>query len=434
MNKHIFLLSTGLLLAGGALAQKDKLKDAAKELDKAILFQQTKKNADAVTSLKNAKEAIDAASENAETNTKAETWTTKAGIYMAMQQEEQLNQDKPYKTAIAALRKAFEIDKKLESDPKVVSLLANAVFYSFNDGIHVYNASQYADAFALFQQARQLAGPDKDKRFVLMPIIDTVRAQSSMFMAYTAYYDKKPDVAISELEEAKKSPYLANHTANMYLVLIQAYAQKGDKEKQLAAIKEARAKFPEDKNIEALELNYALQSGSQKEAIEKMEQAIAKNPSNPELYMNLGILYNTLAKPATGNPPANAQEYRDKAEAAYKKTVELSPENATYNFQLGTFYFNQAADLINAINQLGMSKEDEKKAAAMDKQKTQLFVRALPYLEKSRSILQPQKDSLKGEAFKTYVNTLTGLKEIYNRMDQEEKAGEVRKLLNELKK
>ena len=432
MNKKMLFLATGMMAASLSYAQKDKLKEAEKELKKAVESSRDKKAEDATAAYQKAKAAVDLAAANPETSNNAKTWFTKAGIYIGMQENEKLNADNPYREGIVALKKAFELDKKLSADQEAVSVTANGAYYSYNDGINVYNNSKFGEAYELFKAGSELLGADKDKRFILIPDVDTIRAKSRMFMGYTAFYDDKPAVAVPLLEEAKSSPYILN-SADVYMELSRAYEKLGNKEKQLATLKEGRQKFPDDKNLSAMEVNYALSSGNQSEAITKVEESIAKDPSNPDLQLNLGILYATLARPLGGAaPPANAKEYSDKAEAAYKKAVSLASDNAVYHYQLGAFYFNQAADLNTHMNNLGTGKEDQKKYNEMLKQRDVLFSQSLPSLEKAKELFGAKKNNLKGEEGKFYVNSLTALKEIYNRTDQTDKVAEVKKLLAEM--
>jgi hypothetical protein len=441
MNKKMLFLSAGIMMATVSFAQKDKLKEASKQLEKATTSAKDKP-AEAAEAFKKGKEAIDLAVTNPDTKDKAETWLTKAGIYIGMQEIPSLNADNPYREGVDALKKALALNKKLESDQQVINLLANGAFYSYNEGVNTYNKSKFPEAYVLFKQGQEILGPDKDKRFILMPVIDTIRAQSKMFMGLVSYYGSdngkdaaKLDEAISMLNTMKNSPYLSHdNLANVYIVLAQSYEKKGNKDLQLATIKEGKAKFPGDQNLDALEVNYALENGTQGEAIKKMEEAIAKNPSNPELQLNLGILYSTLAKPAGGAaPPANAAEYRANAESAYQKAMSMDPSNPSYSYQLGSFYFNQAADIITNMNNLGTSKEDQRKYNELDKQKSDLFAKALPLLEKAKMGFEA-KTKLTAEEQKSYYNCLTGLKEIYVRMDQTDKAAEIRTKLSTMTK
>jgi predicted Zn-dependent protease len=438
MNKTLVLLSAGLVIASGAFAQKDKLREAKKQLEKATT--EYKGKPEAAEAFTKAKEAVDAATANAETSENAETWITRAGIYIGMQDIASLNANQPYREGITALKKAFQLNKKLEMDMNAVNMTANAAFFAFNDGINLYNNNKYGEAYKTLEESVALMGNDKDKRFMLIPSLDTIRAQAIMFKGFNAYYDadgNKVNEAITNLSLVQKPPYsnylTKEHLANIYLVLAQSYAKQGNKEKQLAIIKEGRKLFPDDKNLNALDVNFALESGSQNDAIAKIEETIKAEPLNPELYMNLGILYNTLARPLDGaKKHENAKEYSIKAEEAYKKMVELAPDNATYQYQMGSFYFNQAADVITEMNNLGSSKEDDKKYNVLNKQKDILLNQALPNLEKSKDLFIKKNGKYKGDEPKTFFNCLQGLKEIYSRKDMNDKSAEVKTLMDKL--
>lgn len=438
MNKKIIFLSAGIMMSAAAFAQKDKLREATKELETATSL---RSNADlSAVSYTKAKDAIDLAVNNPDTKDKPQTWETKAGVYIGMQENAKLNADNPYLQGIEALKKAIEMDPKWSTSEQAVNLTANAGFHSFNDAVKTYNASHYNEAYKLFQQTKNLLGEDKDKRFILMPIIDTIRAQAVMFIGYTAYYDaindasrqaQQLDEAIKNLNLSKASPYLAAES-NIYLVLAQAYEKKGDKAGQTAAIQEGLKKFPSDQNLRALDLNAAISGGSKEDAVKKLQEAINKDPKNPDLYMNLGILNYTIAYPASGTPNPEAATYASKAEENYKKTVELAPENGTYNFQLGSLYYNNASRILTTMNGLGTSKADQVKYDQLSKDKDAEFTKALPYLEKARDIFNAKRSKLNGEEMKEFVNTLVGLKEIYTRLDQTEKSAATKKLLDEV--
>jgi hypothetical protein len=441
MNKKIIFLSAGIMMSVAASAQKDKLKEATKQLETATTA--AKANADLATiPYTKAKEAIDLAVTNPDTKDKPETWKAKAGIYIGMQENPKLNADNPYKEGIVALKKAMELDPKLTTDKEIVQMTANGAFYAYNDGINAYNKSQFKDGYELFKQSASLLGPDKDKRFILMSVVDTIRAKSIMFMGRNAYYaaladnGKNADMlnnAVVNLNASKTSVYLSDEEkTEVYLSLAQAYDKLGDKANQTAILKEGLQKFPNDKNLMALDLNAAITGNDQSTAIQKMQAAIDKDPSNPDYHENMGMLYYAMAYPKGGNPPAASAEYSGKAEAAYKKAIELSSDNGTYNFQLGSLYYNNASRLLEKMNALGNSKAEQAQYDVLNKQKDEMFSKALPYLEKAKDVFYKRKTSLNTEEGKEFISTLTGLKEIYSRMDQPDKAADAKKILSEV--
>lgn len=440
MNKKIIFLSAGIMMSGIAFAQKDKLKEARNSLDAATAAQ---KSPDlAVAAYTKAKEAIDLAVVNPDTKDKPETWETKAGIYIGMQGNPKLYADNPYKEGLAALKKAIELNPKLSADPQVIQMTANGAFYGYNDGINDFNNQKYAEAYTTFKESADLLGPDKDKRFVLMPIVDTIRAKSIMFAGRNAYYASlgsnanKSEMltnAVTNLGSTKSSPYITDEErVNVYLNLAASYEAQGDKTNEETILKEALAKYPDDKNLKNMDLNLAITGGSKDEAIQKMQTAADKEPNNADYQMNLGMLYYDAAYPKGAAASPKASEYTSKAEAAYIKAVAIDPNSGTYNFQLGSLYYNNASRIIGEMNNLGTSKADQAKYDNLNKQKDEMFKKSLPYLEKAKDIFNARKTKLTSEEGREFVNALTGLKEIYSRMDQPEKSADIKKLLNEV--
>lgn len=432
MNKKIVMLTAGVALATVSFAQKSKINEAAKELDNIEVAKIKKDEAAITASLQKAKDAINLAVNDESTKTNAKAWFTKASVYMAMQENAQTNADKPFKEGVAALNKAIELDKKYATDNQAISLLANGAFHYYNEGIATYNESKYEDSYNSFKAGSEMIGADKDKRFAAMPIVDTIRAQSRMFMGYTSFYGEKYDRAIPLLNEAKTSPYLSKEP-NVYLVLAQAYEKTGKAADQLATLQDAKQKFPEDKNVANAELNYYITSGKESEMTNKLEEAVAKEPNNPELSFNLGIVYEGMANPKGGAaPPANVAELNTKAEAAYAKALALAPDNGNYNYQFGAFYYNQAATLNTNMNNLGSSKSEQAQYNTLLKKRDDLFTKALPLLEKSKDAFAAREGKLTTGEHAFYRQSLDALSKIYAIQDKLDKAGEMKKKLNSL--
>lgn len=427
MNKKIVILSLGIAVSGASYGQKAKINEAIKELDKVAEARIKKDVAAETAAYQKAKAAIDQAVRDESTKENAKAWFTRAAVYVGMQDNVELSESDPYKEGAEALKKAIELDKKYDKDPQAINLLANSAFFYYNEGIQTYNNSKYSEAYKLFDEGISLVGPDKDKRFILLPVIDTIRAQSKMYMGFTSYYSGAYDQSIPLLKEAKASPYL-DREANVYLVLAQAYEQQGKTAEQVALLKEGKAKFPNDKNIANAELNYYIKSGKQEEMTAKLEEAIAKDPENPDLVFNLGIIYEGMVK----NNPAEASVFSEKAEAAYKKALALAPDNANYHYQYGALYYNKAAELNGVMNDLGVGKADQLKYNELLKERDGLFAKALPLLEKGKDLYSAKEKNLSGEEKSFYRQSLEALSKIYSIQDRLDEAGAVKKKLSSM--
>ena len=102
-----------------------------------------------------------------------------------------------------------------------------------------------------------------------------------------------------------------------------------------------------------------------------------------------------------------------KAEADYKRVVELDPEGFDGNYSLGALYYNRGAEMLNEANDiLDDTKYKAAKTAAEDQLKA-----ALPFLEKAHN-LDPED-----------VQTMSSLKVIYARTNQMEKFDAIKEKL-----
>ena len=79
------------------------------------------------------------------------------------------------------------------------------------------------------------------------------------------------------------------------------------------------------------ELNIYLSTGRGKEALDKIDKAIAADPSNSNLYAVKGSILDQDKRPA-------------EALEAYKKAVEIDPKNFDAQFNIGVYNYNKAAD------------------------------------------------------------------------------------------
>ena len=114
---------------------------------------------------------------------------------------------------------------------------------------------------------------------------------------------------------------------------------------------------------------------------------------------------------------AEQTEYLNKAEQTYKQGLTINPNNFEINFNLGALYFNQAAEMANAANNIKSNDEFEKA-----KQKyNQKFKASEPYLEKALEISPADK------------STLSSLKQLYVRTGETEKYNRVKATLENIK-
>lgn len=414
--KKMFLIAVAFMSAGVAVAQNAAVQSAknyAKEKD-----------------FENAKKYIDQALEDPSTKDKPKTWNAKGDIYLQMMEDPnyQKQTPPPFVEAAKAYMKVVDIDpdyEREEMDMKLLNIAQN--FYNF--GLDAYKAASYENSYQLFSGVTKIHELERGKRFKANKGFDTIAVHAREMMAYSALYQKKYDDARKEFELLKANPISKN--PSVYISLSDIYSNQNKRDEQLKVLTEGRALYPNDANLRNEEINFYIATERIADLTKKLEEAIAQEPNNAELQHTLANIYNTMANPKEGAKPANAKELLAKAEAGYKKAIEISPNNAEYNFNFSVLYYMQAYEIVQQMNKLTESAEDMKKYNAWSKEKDELFKTALPYAEKAYTILSPKESELKGKDLEVYKSTVTELFELYAKLNMADKAKEFQKKKDE---
>jgi thioredoxin-like negative regulator of GroEL len=378
--------------------------------------------------LEEAKENIDKAIANPETSEKPKALYTKAQVYNALNASDKYKAIHAYRECAQALTKLAEIKPEYEKK-NVDQLLVFCSYYYYNDGVKAYNdkeaADHYTEAADLMKnivKIRNLNGGNRFSSFEKVKSLDTISANAGMIIANSTYYAGKTEEAIPLLISVKNNPI--TRSPGIYAELIEAYTKTNNLPQEAATIQEARAAFPDDEHIKTAELNYYIVSGKQDDLTKKLEEEAAKQPDNAEIQISLATAYSSLANPKEGKAPANSAELYEKAEAAFKKSVALKPDNAEYNYYTGVFYYNRAKGVNDEMNAItGSSDADMKKFDALKAKRDGYFEQALPYIEKAYTLYDAKAATLKDNEFKLYKASMQALNQIYliqNKMDKAE--------------
>jgi tetratricopeptide (TPR) repeat protein len=207
---------------------------------------------------------------------------------------------------------------------------------------------------------------------------------------------------INPTEKNTKSKY-PEIIKNMALI----YNQRGETEKALEAMREARAENPDDLNLVLTEANVHYTMGNIEKFKELLEYATEKDPENAELQYNLGVIA------AEAKDVANAKKY-------YQRALELDPNYTNAYINLAALILGQEESIINEMNNLGTSAADDRRYDELREERKQLYYEAIPFLEKAL-VADPSNI----QAAKTLSN-------IFSATGNDAKAKEYRDLANSL--
>ena len=169
------------------------------------------------------------------------------------------------------------------------------------------------------------------------------------------------------------------------------YINKGDNEKAIEAMKDARAENPDDLNLLLSEANVYYKMGNIQRFKELMQEATTKDPNNPELQFNLGVIS------YESGDNASAKNY-------YKKAIELDPNYVNAQINIAALILEEEQAIVDEMNALGSSASDDRKYDELKLKRQEVYKTAIPYLE---SALEAQPKNV--DAAKTLMNIYSAI-------------------------
>lgn len=353
----------------------------------------------AKSSLSKQLEALNLAKESTEkailykkTEADPELWAYRALIYSTIalvDTVKRANSDAAFKTAQESIEKAKAFDTKGEQVQIIANAGQNLSIIMQKRGIAAFNKKDYKEAYNSFK------------------FIADVMPQDSIFSMYTAMAAKNAELYDESIKYYRKTIEINQGNAGLYQELERVYISKSDTASALKVLEEGLAKHPTSMGLIFDELNIYLNKGEAAKQIAKIENAISKEPKNKTLRFVAGVAY-------------SANKDFDKAEASYKKALELDPNYADAVYNLAVININRGNDYITAANKLPTNKASDAKYNDLKKKFENELSKAMPLLEKAKE-LNP-KDP----------NVLSTLREVYIKLNQLDKAAAIKKQLSQL--
>ncbi len=179
------------------------------------------------------------------------------------------------------------------------------------------------------------------------------------------------------------------------------YIQEGEDEKAIDAIKDAKAENPDNIALLQAEADVYYRMGNKEKYNELMQEMVKKNPNDPNVYYNLGVTAAELGD-------------NEKAIEYYKQALEIDPEMTNARMNIVVAILAKERAIIDEMNGLGMSKEDNKRYEELEEERKEIYEQAVPYLEK---VIESDPENV--NVIRTAIN-------IYNQLGEQEKAAELK--------
>ncbi|MBT9392310.1 hypothetical protein KLP40_03970 [Hymenobacter sp. NST-14] len=325
--------------------------------------------------LDKARVEIDKAAMNEKTQGKAKTWYTRGEIYEGIVASPIYGKSLPVmegtKTAFESYSKALSLDgKDGEFGKQAAAKLDGLYGLALNAGVESYNSKDFAKAIDSYRMAQE------------------IRPQDTTAYLYAAYAAEANQDFGGAKEMYGKLQGIGYKTPQMYGRLLQIARQEKDDAAAMKVVQDALVAYPTNKGFMLEELNMYLSAGRGKEALEKIDRAIAADPTNANLYAVKGGILDQDKQPAL-------------ALAAYKKAVEVEPANFEANFNLGIYNYNKAAELYTKASKMTLA-EYQKSGKKYEADGKKYFQDSLPYFEKALEV-QPDDRATISALQKAYL-------------------------------
>lgn len=423
MKKSLVFLFGFLFLTAFAQAQEDGAK-LAKQAGKAL----TSYNIDPTNNaakLDEAKAKIDQALQIADAQAIASAWITKGDIYNTFLQRDMVKRqfdpnapitgDNNALEAFTGYKKGYELTTKKYEKSDAIKGINEVQGHLINIGVTKYESQEFEKAFLSFQAA--LESHDLLKANEQKSLLDDKEQYDNQvyITGLAAQLAKRPADAVKYYEKL----YMAGTAkAAIYEGLYAIKSEQGDEAGADKILAEGRKKYPDDAGLLFSEINSYLKKGKLDDLTSRLKQAIQQEPSNIQLYVTLGNVYDNLyQRELQAKNDAKAAEYFEAAKQQYADAQAKDPKNVDAVYSLGALYYNKAAVRTQELNALpeDFSAAGIKKYESLKNEVMALFDQSLPYFQKAES-LNPND-----------LNTLIALSEIYARKDEAELSGEFKK-------
>jgi tetratricopeptide (TPR) repeat protein len=261
---------------------------------------------------------------------------------------------------------------------------------ALNAGVENYNGKNFDEAIKSYQMAQQ------------------IRPQDTTAYLYAAYAaEAKQDFATAK-DTYSKLMAMNYKSPQMYGRLLQIAREEKNDAEAMKVVQQALQAYPNNKAFMLEELNMYLTAGRGKEALDKIDRAIAADPTNSNLYAVKGSILDSNKQP-------------EQALAAYKKAVEVNPDNFDAQFNMGVYNYNKAAENFTKASKMDMATY-QKSGKKLEADGKKYFEQALPHFEKA---LQLQPDDRA---------TISSLQKVYVRLGRNADAEKMNAKLETLKK
>ena len=277
----------------------------------------------------------------------------------------------------------------------VIDPVAN-VDYLYYAASNAVNASEYELSLKYYNILKDIKYTGITTKQYVTEVANNTEIEVSE-SEYSIYQKSKDYTNFRTEDTESKFPEIVKNIALIY-------NQLGQKEKAIAAVKDARAENPNDLGLILTEANIYIELGEKEKFKVLMGEAIAQDPENANLYYNLGVVTADLGD-------------KENARAYYEKAIAIDPSMENGYLNLVALILEDETSIVEEMNSLGNSRADNAKYDILKGKRESVYSECVPILKKLISISDSNQ-----EAARTLMN-------IYATLGDNEGFMEMKKLL-----
>ncbi len=411
MKKVIILLALAMVLGSGDIYGQKKSVNKAK----------AKMNAETPDYV-GAKAAIEPALKDATTKNLADTWFTAGKIYYKLFDQEQKKvwskQNADTKLMYSSLAQCYDcmiVADSLDQSPnakgkvrpkfrkqivEIVEVMQNGFI---NAGADYFKTQDYQTAIKYFDyylDYPNLKFWDDAKRDQLLA--DTMITNIKYYCGAAASQDNDSETALKYFNSLLD---IYQPVEEMYQFVIYEYGRLKDTVNLMRMYEIGVQKFPENPFYARSLINEYLNRNDLETALKWIDEAMLHGDSTSAVFWNLK------------GQILEHQKRGDEALVCFLKAIDLDPEYADAQGNVGRIYYNAAVEKLDEVNAI---RDDRKYRAEKAKMKA-VFEKPLKYMEKAHELAPDERDyivALRG----IYYNLGKGYEKKYEEMDKLMKA------------
>lgn len=400
MKKLLYVLVLAIAVPFAGQAQKE-VKPSVPKAEKA--FRENK--------LDEAKAIIDATTSSQDfmvdkkgnpSKNAAKAWYLRGVIYAALDTTTNESFKALEPTPFPIAKEAFEKAKQLDGGK-------NAFFITDQLGLPMMNATVetgfaqtwFNRAVAAYQEEQDYAKALRltEETMFFIPEDTSVLMNAGVFFAPAAEDHEKT------IKYCRQYIAAGGKSADPYIMMFGTYRDKlKDLDNALAVAQEAIKKFPNNPDFPKYELDIFIKQDKLPEAKASMEKQVAGDPTDKESRYFLGVINYEL------------KDY-EAAKKWYQEAIKIDPKYFEPQLAYAELIYMDAKNVKAEMNQLGITKEDQKKRFALDKVYVDKLKIALPYFEELEK-LSPDEPKVLDTLLNIYtdLDVQPGIKRIEKKM------------------